>query len=122
MSKQRLLLVAATAMTLSACGMFDGMGSNRSGSTGAPGDGGNTGTGSEAVAACKGLTGDALRVDAPQYGVSTTNGSMRARVTADGIVIDAARFEGGAGVFTAQGVIALPGARTSAPTRVTWVA
>lgn len=61
MGKQRLLLVAATAMALSACGMFDGMGSNRSGTTGATGDGGNTGTGNEAVAACRGLTGDALR-------------------------------------------------------------
>jgi translocation and assembly module TamB len=66
------------------------------------------------------LTGDALRIDAPQYGVSATNGHVRAHLGADGIVIDAARFDGGAGVFTAQGVIALPGARTSAPTRVTW--
>ena len=32
------------------------------------------------------------------------------------------RFEGGAGVFTAQGLIALPGARASASTRVTWKA
>ncbi|MGQ0750938.1 MAG: hypothetical protein ACT4PS_10425 [Betaproteobacteria bacterium] len=61
MGKQRLLMAAATALALSGCGMFDGMGSNRSGGTSASGDGGNTGTGNEAVAACRGLTGDTLR-------------------------------------------------------------
>lgn len=57
MSKQRLLVAAATALTLSACGMFSGMGGSRTGTSG--GDGGSTG--SEVVAACKGLTGTALQ-------------------------------------------------------------
>jgi translocation and assembly module TamB len=68
------------------------------------------------------VSGEALRIDAPQYGVNATNGQLRAHLAPDGIVIDTARFEGGTGVFTAEGVIALPGARTSAPTRVTWKA
>jgi hypothetical protein len=59
MSKQRLLVAAATALTLSACDMFSGMGASRTGTS--EGDGGSTGTSSEAVAACKGLTGTALR-------------------------------------------------------------
>lgn len=61
MGKRRLLIAMAAALALSACGMFSGMGDDRSERGGAYGDGGDTGTRSEAVAECKGLTGTALQ-------------------------------------------------------------
>ena len=66
------------------------------------------------------VAGDALRIDAPQYGVNVTDGRLRAHLAADGIVLDDARFTGGDGTFTATGLIALPGQRRTAATRVTW--
>lgn len=70
MGKQRLLMAAAIALALSACGMFDGMRGDRSSTTGASGDGANTGTGSQAVAACRGMTGDALRACLDREGLN----------------------------------------------------
>jgi translocation and assembly module TamB len=68
------------------------------------------------------FVGDGLRIDAPQYGVSATNGRIRAHLSANGIALDDVHFVGGDGTFTATGLIALPGARSAAPTRVTWKA
>jgi translocation and assembly module TamB len=68
------------------------------------------------------LAGEALRVDAPRYGVHVTNGRLRARLAPTGIALDEAYFAGGDGSFTATGLIALPGERGTAPTRVTWKA
>jgi translocation and assembly module TamB len=63
---------------------------------------------------------DALRVDAPQYGVHVTDGRLVARL-ADGIVtLDELSFVGGEGRFTARGTLAEPGRATSA--RVQWTA
>lgn len=69
MGKQRLLIAVAAALALSACGMFDGMRGDRSGSPSA-GDGSNTGAGSQAVAACRGMTGDALRACLDREGLN----------------------------------------------------
>jgi translocation and assembly module TamB len=68
------------------------------------------------------VTGEDLRIDAPQYGISATNGRLRAHLTTDGIALDDVHFTGGDGTFTASGLIALPGGRGAAPTRVTWKA
>jgi len=68
------------------------------------------------------VTGEDLRIDAPQYGINATNGRLRAHLTTDGIALDDVHFTGGDGSFTATGLIALPGERGAAPTRVTWKA
>lgn len=69
------------------------------------------------------VVGEALRIDAPQYGISATNGRLRAHLTANGIALDDVFFAGGDGTFTASGLIALPGGRdTAQPTRVSWKA
>src|SRR5688572_4972536 len=56
---KRLVVAVAAALTLSPCGMLNGMTGNRSGT--ASGDGGNTGAGNPAVGACQGLSGPELR-------------------------------------------------------------
>lgn len=55
MSCKRLVVAAATAFALSACGMYG----ERSGTT--SGDGSNTGAGNPAVGDCQGLAGTELR-------------------------------------------------------------
>lgn len=68
MCRQRWAIATATALVLSGCGML-GMGSDgRSGS--AYGDGSNTGRGNDAVEACRGLSGDALRSCLDRHGVN----------------------------------------------------
>jgi translocation and assembly module TamB len=69
------------------------------------------------------VTGENLRIDAPQYGINATNGRLHAHLTAAGIAVDDVYFAGGDGSFTASGLIALPGERGSAGrTHVTWKA
>jgi translocation and assembly module TamB len=66
------------------------------------------------------VEGDALRVDAPQYGVHATDGRLRARFTEAALELTELSFAGGEGRFTAHGTVALPG--HEGPTRVTWEA
>ena len=66
------------------------------------------------------VAGDALRIDAPQYGVYLTRGRLRAHLAPTGIALDQLEFTGGDGSFAATGNIALPGAAESARTDVTW--
>ena len=68
------------------------------------------------------LRGDALRLDAPQYGVNVRDGVLRAHLASNGIVLDEVRFTGGDGTFTAEGLIALPGARDRSASHVNWKA
>ncbi|HEX6137131.1 MAG TPA: translocation/assembly module TamB domain-containing protein [Casimicrobiaceae bacterium] len=68
------------------------------------------------------LRADALRLDAPQYGVSVSDGRLRAHLTGAGIALDEVRFVGGDGTFTASGLIAIPGERADHHTQVTWKA
>jgi translocation and assembly module TamB len=68
------------------------------------------------------LRADALRLDAPQYGVNVRDGVLRAHLAPDGIALDEVRFTGGDGTFTASGLIALPGERSRAPSQVNWKA
>ena len=68
------------------------------------------------------LRADALRLDAPQYGVNVRDGVLRAHLAQDGIALDEVRFTGGDGTFTAEGLIALPGARDRTPSHVNWKA
>jgi len=70
------------------------------------------------------LIGEALRIDAPQYGIGASDGRLRAHLIATGIAIDEIYLAAGDGTFTASGQISLPtdrGARR-APTHVTWKA
>ena len=68
------------------------------------------------------LEGAALSIDAPQYGMHVSDGTLRAHLAPTGVVIDALRFAGGDGTFEASGEIALPGADNDVATRVTWKA
>jgi len=68
------------------------------------------------------LRGDALRVDAPRYGVYVGDGRLRAHLAETGIALDEVRVSGGDGTFTASGLIALPGERSNAQTHVAWKA
>jgi translocation and assembly module TamB len=68
------------------------------------------------------VTGDAVRIDAPQYGLQLTDGRLRAHLESTGIALDEVRFAGGDGYFTAKGLIALPGAKSTARTQVAWSA
>ena len=68
------------------------------------------------------VIGEALRIDAPQYGINATRGRLRAHLTPNGIELDDVYFAGGDGSFTATGLVALPGERGTVPTRVTWKA
>jgi translocation and assembly module TamB len=55
------------------------------------------------------VEGDALRVDAPQYGVHLTDGRVRARLAEGTLTLDTLSFAGGDGHFTAQGTLAASG-------------
>ena len=66
------------------------------------------------------LEGAALRVSAPKYGVYVSNGTLRAHLARNGVVLDSLHFAGGDGAVDASGLIALPGAAKTAATRVTW--
>ncbi|MEP7329544.1 MAG: translocation/assembly module TamB domain-containing protein, partial [Betaproteobacteria bacterium] len=52
------------------------------------------------------LTGDALRVALPQYGVQLKEGVLRARLVERAIVLDELSFGGGEGRFFAEGTLA----------------
>jgi translocation and assembly module TamB len=52
------------------------------------------------------VAGDALRIDAPQYGVYLRDGRVRAHIADGGIAVDEISIAGGAGRFTASGTIA----------------
>lgn len=71
------------------------------------------------------LAVDSMRIDAPQYGVSLSNGRLRAHDQGSNIVLSEFSIDGGGGRFTASGVLASLGhAGTPIPTsgRVTWKA
>jgi translocation and assembly module TamB len=68
------------------------------------------------------LEGAALRVDSPKYGVHVGNGTLRAHLARNGVVLDALHFAGGEGTLDASGLIALPGAKSGAATQLTWTA
>ncbi len=68
------------------------------------------------------VAGDALRIDAPQYGINLSKGRLRAHLAPTGIALDELELAGGDGSFTATGNIALPGAAKGAGTSVTWKA
>ena len=66
------------------------------------------------------LAGDALRIDAPQYGIALTDGRVRAHLADGGIAIDEISVAGGDGHFTASGTIG-PRSGTSGPgTQIAW--
>ncbi len=67
------------------------------------------------------LDGNALRLDAPQYGIHVTDGRVRARLSGDAAILDELSFAGGDGRFTAHGTLGLPG-RAAAGSQVTWQA
>jgi translocation and assembly module TamB len=68
------------------------------------------------------LAGNALQIDAPQYGVHIDDGLLRAHLTTTGIAIDTLRLRGGDGTFEASGQVALPGNEAGSATRVSWKA
>jgi translocation and assembly module TamB len=51
------------------------------------------------------MSGDALRFDLPQYGVHLKDGLLRARLADHAIELDEFSFGGGAGRFTAKGIV-----------------
>ena len=67
------------------------------------------------------VAGDALRVDAPQYGVYLRDGRVRAHLADGGIAIDEISIAGGAGRFTASGTIAARNGNAGARrTEIAW--
>jgi translocation and assembly module TamB len=54
------------------------------------------------------VNGDALRIDAPQYGVHLVEGRARAQLAQGTITLEDFSFRGGDGTFTAHGTLALP--------------
>jgi len=70
------------------------------------------------------VVGESLRIDVPQYGISASNGRLRAHLVPTGIAIDDIYLAAGGGTFTATGEISLPNDRNAArtPTHVTWKA
>ena len=70
-----------------------------------------------AVVGCRDRRGS-LRIDAPQYGISATNGRCARTSSPTGIALDDVHFTGGDGSFTATGLIACPASATAAPTHV----
>ncbi|MGI8896660.1 MAG: translocation/assembly module TamB domain-containing protein, partial [Casimicrobiaceae bacterium] len=72
------------------------------------------------------LAGDALRIDAPQYGVHLKDGRLRASMANGSITLDELSFSAGDGRFVAQGTLAnftraqTAGATLGGGTRVTW--
>jgi translocation and assembly module TamB len=67
---------------------------------------------------------DAMRIEAPQYGVLFTDGRLVARLAEGTITLDELSFVGGAGRFTASGSLATTGVTTadaeSAAAQMTW--
>ncbi|HVN34531.1 MAG TPA: translocation/assembly module TamB domain-containing protein, partial [Casimicrobiaceae bacterium] len=67
---------------------------------------------------------DAMRIEAPQYGVLFTDGRIAARLAEGTITLDELSFVGGAGRFTASGTLATAGALTpdgeGAAGQMTW--
>jgi translocation and assembly module TamB len=68
------------------------------------------------------LTGSALAIDSPRYGVHVSDGRVRAHLVPNGVALDEARFKGGDGTFEASGLLALPSEGGASATRVTWKA
>jgi len=70
------------------------------------------------------LRGEALRIDAPQYGVFFTDGRLDARLADGTVKLEELSFVGGAGRFIASGTLATPGEVRSdgqgAAARMTW--
>jgi translocation and assembly module TamB len=67
------------------------------------------------------FAGDALRIDAPQYGVALSDGRVRAHLADGGIVIDEMSLVGGDGRFTASGTIGpRSAADRAAGTQIAW--
>ena len=72
------------------------------------------------------MSGDAMRVDIPQYGVHLRDGVLRAHFADNALILDDLTFTGGEGRFSAKGTLAR-GPRDGAPaaaadTRVNWTA
>jgi translocation and assembly module TamB len=55
------------------------------------------------------VDGDALRIDAAQYGVHVKDGRLRARLAEGAVTLEELSFAGGEGRFTARGRLAEPG-------------
>ena len=68
------------------------------------------------------LAGNALKIDAPQYGVALTDGRIRAHLADGGIAIDEIAFTGGNGRFTASGRIGPRSGASDAGTQIAWQA
>ena len=68
------------------------------------------------------LAGDALRIDAPQYGVALRDGHIRAHLADGGIAIDELSLAGGDGRFTASGTIGPRTAGSGPGTQIAWQA
>jgi translocation and assembly module TamB len=70
------------------------------------------------------LRGDALRIEAPQYGLFFTNGRLSAKLADGTLQLEELSFDGGAGRFTASGTLARAGEIRSdgqgAAARMTW--
>ncbi len=70
------------------------------------------------------LRGDALRIEAPQYGVFFTDGRLDARLADGTVTLHELSFAGGAGRFTASGTLATTGEVRSdgmgAAAQMTW--
>jgi translocation and assembly module TamB len=67
------------------------------------------------------VAGDALRIDAPQYGVYLRDGRVRAHLADGGIAVDEISIAGGAGRFTASGTIAARhGNASTRRTEIAW--
>jgi|GEM_PF-900420 len=68
------------------------------------------------------VSGNALSIDAPRYGVHLGDGELRAHLTQGGVALDRFHITGGDGSFDAWGVVGLPGESTSEASHVTWKA
>ena len=66
------------------------------------------------------LVADALRIDAPQYGIALRDGRVRAHLADGGIVIDEMSLVGGDGRFTASGTVGPRSANTGPGTQINW--
>ncbi len=52
------------------------------------------------------LAGDGLRIDAPQWGIALSDGTLRASLAQNVVTLDSFAFKGGDGRFTASGTLA----------------
>jgi translocation and assembly module TamB len=66
------------------------------------------------------LAADALRIDAPQYGIALKDGRVRAHLGDGGIIIDEMSLVGGDGRFTASGTIGPRSASAGPGTQINW--